>query len=49
MLIDEVLTAAPEYGSQTVILSLGGVLDWAMGTPAGRAAFRDPRVNAART
>ena len=46
-LIDEVLTVAPEYGSQTVTLPLGGILDWAMGTPAGRAAFRDSRVNAA--
>ena len=46
-LIDEVLTVAPGYGSQTVTLPLDGVLDWAMGTPAGYAAFRDPRVNAA--
>jgi phosphatidylserine decarboxylase len=46
-LIDEVLTVAPEFGSQTVTLPLGGILDWAMGTPAGHAAFRDPRVNAA--
>ena len=46
-LIDEVLTVAPGYGSQTVTLPLGGILDWAMGTPAGYAAFRDPRVNAA--
>ena len=46
-LIDEVLTVAPEFGSQTVTLPLGAVLDWAMGTPAGHAAFRDPRVNAA--
>jgi len=46
-LIDEVLTVAPGYGSQTVTLPLGGILDWAMGTPAGYTAFRDPRVNAA--
>ncbi len=46
-LIDEVLTVAPEFGSQTVTLPLGAVLDWAMGTPAGHAAFRDPRVNTA--
>jgi phosphatidylserine decarboxylase len=46
-LIDEVLTVAPGYGSQTVTLPLGGILDWAMGTPAGFAAFRDPSVNAA--
>jgi phosphatidylserine decarboxylase len=47
LLIDEVLTVAPEFGSQTVTLPLGGILDWAMGTPAGHAAFRDPRVNSA--
>ena len=26
---------------------LGAILDWTMGTPAGFAAFRDPKVNAA--
>jgi len=46
-LIDEVLTVAPEFGCQTVTLPLGAILDWAMGTPAGHAAFRDPRVNGA--
>ncbi|GAC1439954.1 MAG: phosphatidylserine decarboxylase family protein [Mycobacteriales bacterium] len=46
-LINEVLTIAPEFGSQTVTLPLAGILDWAMGTVAGRAAFRDTRVNAA--
>jgi len=46
-LINEVLSMAPEFGSQTVTLPLGAILDWAMGTPAGHAAFRDPRVNGA--
>ena len=46
-LINEVLTMAPEFGDQNVTLPLGAILDWAMGTPAGFAAFRDPRVNAA--
>ena len=46
-LIHEVLTMAPEFGDQNVTLPLGAILDWAMGTPAGFAAFRDPRVNAA--
>jgi phosphatidylserine decarboxylase len=44
-LINEVLTMAPEFGDNTVTLPLNAILDWAMGTPAGFAAFRDPRVN----
>jgi phosphatidylserine decarboxylase len=46
-LINEVLTMAPEFGDQNITLPLGAILDWTMGTPAGFAAFRDPRVNAA--
>ena len=46
-LINEVLTMAPEFGDQNVTLPLGAILDWTMGTPAGFAAFRDPKVNAA--
>jgi phosphatidylserine decarboxylase len=45
-LINEVLTIAPEFGDQAVTLPLGGILDWTMGTPAGFAAYRDPRINA---
>jgi phosphatidylserine decarboxylase len=45
-LINEVLTVAPEFGSTTVSLPLGAILDWTMGTRAGFAAYRDPRVNA---
>ncbi len=47
-LINEVLTMAPEFGPQgsMVATPLGAILDWTMGTPAGFAAFRDPRVNA---
>jgi phosphatidylserine decarboxylase len=46
-LIDEVLTMAPEYSQDAmVILPLGAILDWTMGTPAGFAAFRDRRINA---
>jgi phosphatidylserine decarboxylase len=45
-LINEVLTLAPEFGSTTVSLPLGAILDWTMGTRAGFAAYRDPRVNA---
>jgi phosphatidylserine decarboxylase len=46
-LINEVLTMAPEFGDQNVTLPLGAILDWTMGTPAGFAAFRDLKVNAA--
>ena len=46
-LINEVLTMAPELGDQNVTLPLGAILDWTMGTPAGFAAFRDPKINAA--
>ena len=45
-LINEVLTMAPEFGGYMVATPLGAILDWTMGTPAGFAAFRDPRVNA---
>ncbi len=45
-LINEVLTMAPEFGQNSVIIPLGAIFDWTMGTPAGFAAFRDPRINA---
>ena len=46
-LINEVLTMAPEFGESALVATpLGAILDWAMGTPAGFAAFRDPRINA---
>jgi phosphatidylserine decarboxylase len=46
-LINEVLTMAPEFGESALVATpLGALLDWAMGTPAGFAAFRDPRINA---
>ncbi|MCW3032241.1 MAG: hypothetical protein JWM60_586 [Solirubrobacterales bacterium] len=47
-LINEVLTMAPEFGPQRSMVAtpLGAILDWTMGTPAGFAAFRDPRINA---
>ena len=44
-LINEVLTMAPEFGDQNVTLPLGAILDWTMGTQAGFAAYRDPRLN----
>ena len=47
-LINEVLTMAPEFGPQGAMVAtpLAAILDWTMGTPAGFAAFRDPRINA---
>jgi phosphatidylserine decarboxylase len=46
-LINEVLTMAPEFSEDAmVVLPLGAILDWTMGTPAGFAAFRDQRINA---
>ena len=45
-LINEVLTMAPEFGQNMVATPLGAILDWTMGTAAGFAAFRDPRINA---
>jgi phosphatidylserine decarboxylase len=45
-LINEVLTMAPQVGPAMVATPLGAILDWTMGTPAGFAAYRDPRINA---
>lgn len=45
LLINEVLTMAPEFGDQNVTLPLGAILDWTMGTSAGFAVYRDPRIN----
>jgi phosphatidylserine decarboxylase len=45
-LINAVLTMAPEFGAASVTTPLGAILDWTMGTRAGFAAFRDPRINA---
>ena len=45
-LINAVLTMAPEFGASAVITPLGAILDWTMGTTAGFAAYRDPRINA---
>jgi len=46
-LINEVLTMAPEFGADAMVaLPLGAILDWTMGTAAGFAAYRDPRINA---
>jgi phosphatidylserine decarboxylase len=46
-LINEVLTMAPEFSESAMVATpLGAILDWTMGTPAGFAAFRDPRINA---
>jgi phosphatidylserine decarboxylase len=46
LLMNEVLTMAPEFGSEMVALPLNAILDWTMGTPAGFSAYRDRRINA---
>lgn len=46
-LMNGVLDLAPEYGEENVTLPMGALLDWSMATPAGFAAFRDARINAA--
>jgi phosphatidylserine decarboxylase len=46
-LINEVLTMAPEFGEDSMVATpIGAILDWTTGTPAGFAAFREPRINA---
>ena len=46
-LIDDVLTTAPEFSEGGMVTTpLAGILDWTMATPAGFAAYRDPRINA---
>ncbi len=46
-LINAVLTMAPEFSETAMVATpLAAILDWTMGTPAGFAAFRDPRINA---
>lgn len=44
-LINEVLTTAPEFSDGGMVTTpLTAILDWTMGTPAGFAAHRDPRI-----
>ena len=46
-LVNEVLTMAPEFSADSMVITpIAAILDWASATPAGFAAFRDPRVNA---
>jgi phosphatidylserine decarboxylase len=46
-LLDEVLRMAPEFSEDSMVITpVAAVLDWAMGTPSGFAAFRNPTVNA---
>jgi phosphatidylserine decarboxylase len=46
-MINEILTMAPEFSEDAMVMTpLGAILDWTMGTPAGFAGFRDPRINA---
>src|SRR5580692_6630058 len=47
MLFNEVLTQAPDYNTTALVgTPLNAILDWAMGTPAGFAAFRNDAINA---
>ena len=47
LFINALLTMAPEFGESSMVATpLAAIFDWSMGTPAGFAAFRDPRVNA---
>lgn len=46
-LINDVITEGPEFNETELSgAPLNAILDWAMGTPAGFAAFRNDRVNA---
>jgi len=46
-LVNEVLEMAPEFSETAMVITpLAAILDWTIGTPAGFAAYRDPRVNA---
>ncbi|MCU1472006.1 phosphatidylserine decarboxylase family protein [Amnibacterium sp.] len=46
-LINEVLTMTPEFSVGGMVSTpLAGILDWTLATPAGFAAYRDPRINA---
>ena len=47
LLMNEVLTVAPEFGDEMAATPLGAVLDWPSATTSGFAFFRDARVNAA--
>lgn len=47
-LLNEVMTLAPEFSADSMVITpVNAILDWTMGTTAGFAAYRDPRVNAA--
>lgn len=47
LLINEVLTQAPDYNSTELVgAPLNAIIDWSMGTPAGFAAFREASINA---
>ncbi len=46
-LMNELLRTAPEFSETAMVgAPMNAILDWTMGTPAGFAAFRDPRINA---
>jgi len=45
--LNHILTQPPEFNETGLVgFPINAILDWPMGTPAGAAAFLDPRVNA---
>ncbi len=38
-LINEVLTMAPEFGENAVVIPLAAIFDWTMGTPAASSSY----------
>jgi len=45
-LINQILTQAPEYNKTDLVgFPINAIVNWAMGTPAGAAAFLNPKVN----
>ena len=46
VLVNHIITQAPEFNETSMVgFPLNTVLDWAMGTTAGFAAFQNPKVN----
>jgi phosphatidylserine decarboxylase len=45
-LINQILTQAPEFNKTDLVgFPINAIVNWAMGTPAGAAAFLNPKVN----
>lgn len=47
LLLNRIMTRAPEFNESGLVgFPINAILDWPMGTPAGAAAFLNPKVNA---